>query len=221
VAAPDSAAPDSTAPDIPSPEHGRSQIITHEPERMRALAHPLRLRLLDILVVEGNATATRCAGLTGESVASCSFHLRMLAKYGFIEPAERRGRERPWQMAARSLTATYNPEVPESLPAAGEVVRAVVGQEMLRIEHLLDALPSEDDRWVLSSVVARSVMWVTADEMAEISKQVTHLTDRFADRRDNPALRPVDARLARMFAVVNAEPAATQPTPATPAWNQS
>ena len=57
-----------------------------EPERVRALAHPLRLALLDFLEDGGEATATRCAEATGESVASCSFHLRILAKYGFMAP---------------------------------------------------------------------------------------------------------------------------------------
>ena len=69
-----------------------------DPQRIRALTHPLRLELMDVLAEEGAATATRCAELTGESVASCSFHLRMLAKYGYIEPAERTGREKPWRL---------------------------------------------------------------------------------------------------------------------------
>jgi hypothetical protein len=42
--------------------------------RLRALAHPLRWKLFDIVFREGTATATRCAELTGESVASCSYH---------------------------------------------------------------------------------------------------------------------------------------------------
>ena len=52
---------------------------------MRALAHPLRLRLLEYLALRGPLTATQCAELVGESPASCSFHLRQLAKYGFVE----------------------------------------------------------------------------------------------------------------------------------------
>lgn len=49
--------------------------------------------------LERTATATRCAELTGESVASCAYHLGILAKYGFVEPAEGgRGREKPWKL---------------------------------------------------------------------------------------------------------------------------
>src|SRR5258705_13282349 len=68
---------------------------------LRALAHPLRWQLIDLLGREQTATATRCAQLTGESVASCSYHLGILAKYGYIaEAAGGRGREKPWQLTS-------------------------------------------------------------------------------------------------------------------------
>src|SRR5262245_14833912 len=72
-----------------------------DPVAMRALAHQTRLSLLDLLAVEGSATATRCAAVLGESAASCSFHLRQLAKYGFVEEAPGgTGRQRPWRLVA-------------------------------------------------------------------------------------------------------------------------
>ena len=49
---------------------------------LRALTHPLRWKLLDLIGSELSATATRCAEVLGESVASCSYHLGILAKYG-------------------------------------------------------------------------------------------------------------------------------------------
>src|SRR5690606_30942861 len=59
-----------------------------DPARLRALAHPIRLRLIEELGDLGEATATDCARRVGESVASCSFHLRQLEKYGYVERAE-------------------------------------------------------------------------------------------------------------------------------------
>jgi hypothetical protein len=48
---------------------------------------------------EESATATRCAEVLGESVASCSYHLGILAKYGYIEPVPGQpGREKPWRV---------------------------------------------------------------------------------------------------------------------------
>src|SRR5580700_3772892 len=71
---------------------------TNEAMRLRALAHPIRWKLIDVLGSELSATATRCAEVTGESVASCSYHLGILAKYGYIELVpDQPGRETPWR----------------------------------------------------------------------------------------------------------------------------
>ncbi|QIP85879.1 helix-turn-helix transcriptional regulator [Streptomyces sp. Tu 2975] len=65
---------------------------------LKALTHPLRIRLLGLLRMEGPATASELAVSTGESSASTSYHLRVLAKYAFITEAEHRdGRERRWK----------------------------------------------------------------------------------------------------------------------------
>ena len=64
---------------------------------MRALAHPTRLALLDHLHAVDQATATECALVVGDSPSSCSYHLRALGKWGFVEEGEKgAGRERPW-----------------------------------------------------------------------------------------------------------------------------
>lgn len=64
---------------------------------LRALAHPLRLQLLRIAASEGSVTSTSASVHTGETRANCSFHLRLLGKYGFLAPGPGRDRrERPW-----------------------------------------------------------------------------------------------------------------------------
>ena len=52
---------------------------------MRALAHPVRISLIELLIIAGPMTATQAAEKIGESPSTCSFHLRQLAKYGFVE----------------------------------------------------------------------------------------------------------------------------------------
>ncbi len=110
---------------------------TSDPTRMRALAHPLRLRLMELLGELGEATATTCADRTGESVASCSFHLRQLAKYGFVEAAEQRGREKPWRRTARHLTTRPDLDVPGSLEASGELARIQLASVLGRADDAL------------------------------------------------------------------------------------
>jgi DNA-binding transcriptional ArsR family regulator len=108
------------------PKNERLEIT--DPQRIRAMTHPLRIELLDILSMVSEATATECAERTGESVASCSFHLRMLAKYGYVEPGEPRGREKPWRLASRSRTIGPDVDNPESIREASAFARAVVEQ---------------------------------------------------------------------------------------------
>ena len=74
----------------------------NDPKAMRALAHPVRLAILDAMRNEGELTATRAADLLDQSPGNMSWHLQMLAKYGFIVEAEgAKGRRRP----GRSLPA--------------------------------------------------------------------------------------------------------------------
>ncbi|MFC0430497.1 helix-turn-helix domain-containing protein [Kutzneria buriramensis] len=71
---------------------------------LRALAHPLRIRLLGLLRGEGPATATGLAQRVGETSGTTSWHLRQLAEHGFIEEDAERGnkRERWWKASYES-----------------------------------------------------------------------------------------------------------------------
>nr|WP_051876760.1 winged helix-turn-helix domain-containing protein [Cellulosimicrobium sp. MM] len=193
-------APEGTTPPEP--------VVATDPASIRALAHPLRLRILALLDDEGEVTATRCAEVTGESVASCSFHLRMLAKYGYVEAAERRGKERPWRTVGRGRQTRFDPDVPESLPAASAVADLVLGQEAARVRAWLAGAAAEDPRWLLASTLSSSSFYATREELDALAREVEALTDRFAGRWEDPALRPEGARPARLFAVVNADPPA-------------
>lgn len=185
------------------PKSERLQIT--DPQRIRALAHPLRIELLDHLASVSEATATECAERTGESVASCSFHLRMLAKYGYIEPAEPRGREKPWRLASRSRTISADWEDPASIAAAGELALLTVDQEAERLRAWIRRVNDEPRDWSESTVIARSTVWLTREELAEVSDALANVTDRFRDR-DDPAARPPGARLVHLFGATTIDP---------------
>src|ERR1700727_4099310 len=83
------------------------QLIT-DARAMRALAHPLRVALLEAVRRDGEITATRAAELLYESPGNMSWHLQTLAKYGFVEETgDGKGRSRPWR-----LTVVRNRFVP-------------------------------------------------------------------------------------------------------------
>lgn len=175
-----------------------------DPQRIRALAHPVRIELLDLLGDE-EATATRCAEITGESVASCSFHLRTLAKYGFIERAEQRGKEKPWRLVERGRTITPDWDDPSSVRAVQEFAALDVereAQHLLRWVREADQLPRE---WVEATTMLSASVWATREELAELSNTISTLCDRFAGRRHDPALRPPGSRKVRLFAATTVD----------------
>jgi DNA-binding transcriptional ArsR family regulator len=190
---------------MPEPSQ-RPYLATSEPERIRALAHPLRLALLELLDDEGEATATRCSEATGESVASCSFHLRMLAKYGYVEEAGRRGREKPWRSVTRHREVRPDPADPASVRATEALAALTVDQETARIHSWLATAAAEAAQWLGATTVAKSAFWATAEELAAVSEEVQALANRFAGRWEDPSQRPPGARVARLFAVVNPDP---------------
>ena len=186
----------------------------NSPERIRALAHPVRLALLDHLDRVEDATATQCAEAVGESVASCSFHLHQLAKYGYIEPAPRRGRERPWRSTVRQgFDVRPSDAVPGSRRAVAELAGMQVLRQADRVRAYLATLPDEPDEWVQASTVTSSTFWATPAELARLSAHLQSIAaEWFPGREADPTQRPDGARRAHLFATTNPEPAQPEAT---------
>jgi len=107
---------------------------------VRALAHPLRLRLLDLLRFDGPSTATRLAGRIGESSGATSYHLRQLARFGYVEeaPGHRGGRERWWRHRERPVTLRAGEEEHDAATLLAELLS--------REAHALDRFLGERAR---------------------------------------------------------------------------
>ena len=104
-----------------------------DPLTMRALAHPVRLAILEALTHHGSLTATEVAEHVGESPSNCSFHLRQLAKYGFVEEAEGgTGRRRPWRVVTIGTSFTDVHEDTETALAASNLSRVIVERLLAR-----------------------------------------------------------------------------------------
>src|SRR5580658_1958187 len=74
-------------------------------DSLRALSHPVRIALVEALALHGPLTATEVGALIGESPTTCSFHLRQLARYDFVEEAGGgKGRARPWKLKSLGLS---------------------------------------------------------------------------------------------------------------------
>ncbi|MFL6126197.1 ArsR/SmtB family transcription factor [Actinophytocola sp.] len=171
-----------------------------DPKALRALAHPLRWKLIEFLGREGTATATQCAEETGESVANCSYHLNLLAKYDYVERAEGgQGREKPWQLVHQGQSITDMGVDEETRLAAQAASAAFLDHAFTQIRErfLASHLLPEDWRAVLGTNT--STDFLTLDELEELHEMVTAFNDRFKERRYNPELRPEGAQPVYVF----------------------
>src|SRR3954469_13997672 len=110
---------------------GRRTVELTDPRALRALADPARLVLMGLLRRGGPLTATQAGERIGDSAASCSFHLRQLAKYGLVEEAGGgRGRERPWRATAISTEWPARAANEETDAAGAFLSRLVVERYM-------------------------------------------------------------------------------------------
>ena len=93
-----------------------------DPRMMRALAHQGRIAIWTYLGLHGPATATECAEIAGLSPSACSYHLRILARYGFVEEdraSAADGRERPWRARLLAFSMGDSPSEPPAAKVAG------------------------------------------------------------------------------------------------------
>ena len=112
--------------------------VTPTPHQLRALTHPVRLRMLGILRLDGPATATTLAERLRLNTGATSYHLRQLAQHGFVVDDEERGtgRERWWK-AAHSSTHTTSPppddlEAADTMDAYLQVVATIYTEQLQR-----------------------------------------------------------------------------------------
>ncbi len=166
-----------------------------DPRALRALAHPTRLSLIGLLRRDGPTTATKAGELLGESSASASFHLRQLAKYGLVEEAGGgTGRERPWRATTEFTAWPEGPGNPD-LDAARDQVTAVIANRYFEfLLRWLETRHREPPEWQQASVFGDTMLYLTPAELTELARAEQSLVDRYADRREDPALRPPGAR---------------------------
>jgi DNA-binding transcriptional ArsR family regulator len=191
-----------------------------DPSDLKAVAHPLRLAILEALTLHGPMTATEIGERVGASPSNCSWHLRKLAQHRFVTEAEGgTGRQRPWQSAHTGMQWDDGGEPVDNadLAVAGRALtQMVVDREVTRLLVALDQRPTQPKQWRESGGVSQSALWLTADELEELMQAVTALFLDKRERLERPELRPEGARLCALMAwgVPNPDqaPAATPAT---------
>ncbi|MEV0746944.1 helix-turn-helix domain-containing protein [Streptomyces sp. NBC_00184] len=180
-----------------------------DPKAIRALAHPLRLDLLELLTAAGPATAAHCGRVLEVSQASCSFHLRQLAKYGFVEDAGpgRDRRERAWQVPGPRREMRI--AVDDSSDVGPALERIVVEREAQAILDHVGRRDAGSVNWrQKAGVMVTAVALLSADEAAELREQWKALLAPYVARTEkDSADRLPGQRHVRYFMAATPLPA--------------
>ncbi len=131
----------------------------------------------------------------GESPANTSFHLRQLAKYGFVEEAPAgAGRRRPWKRVALGMRFTEVHDDPETAAAARELSRTMSHRYLARAEKGLEDNRSQPDEWRKVTGWNQMGLYLTPTELEELDQAILDMMyDRFGERRVRTEATPVDA----------------------------
>lgn len=169
-----------------------------DPAALRALAHPVRLALLELLLLDGPKTATQAAAVVGGSPSNASWHLRKLAEHGFVrEAASSSGRNRPWRAVSEGLT--WGEDAEPKASAAGEgLADMLLERELQRYRAARAAQAEETPQWRDATSLSQSHLWLTAAEAKELADQMVELFLSKAERLKDPSTRPEGARLVAL-----------------------
>lgn len=187
------------------PEDPRRAYVT-EPLAIRALAHSGRQLILRRLQADGPATATDCAQYAGMTPSAASYHLRQLARYGFVAPAPSRGdrRERLWEAKFLGYRIDdVESSESEMSRAELELARATVHASNDLIERWFERWPRESHTWRSAAMLGTKAVRVNAEELGGLFERLAAAIEPYLANRRPREEAPPDARLVhidlRMF----------------------
>ncbi|MGW1893487.1 ArsR/SmtB family transcription factor [Streptomyces sp. NPDC002004] len=190
-------APEVTADSAPRPRPTRRIDV----RSLRGLAHPLRMRILDMLGLDGPATATQLSERLGENTGTVSWHLRNLAEHGFIVEEKERGtrRERWWKRAGvtNELNIADFRDEPDSQGALSVYLNELVRQYFERtLRYLGEDWP---DEWRAAGTVSEwRDLRLTPHQLAALNAELMAVIARHtppADTAPDPGALPVVVQL--------------------------
>ncbi len=162
---------------------------------LKALTHPVRVALLETLHLHGPMTATEAGEEIGESPTTCSFHLRQLQKYGFVEEAGGgKGRARPWRSVAEALDIPASNADPQVKVAARALTRIYRERWLEHYQEWLNTESLFPTEWQDAAGYSDLLLYLTPDELKALrDKLIEQLPDDLFERIKDPAKRPEGA----------------------------
>lgn len=181
-----------------------------DPVALRALAHPLRVRLLRLVREHRPVTGARLAELTGESTASVSYHLSVLARHGFVEPDPEPGptrRHRPWRTTFDQMRiATTDAGEPPVQTPEGAVLAALLGEVRAQQDGYLAGAPDLPAPVRDAATFSLTRLVLTPAEHDRLAAEIQAVLDRYP--RSDSGVPAGAARYSVSFVAVPTDPAA-------------
>lgn len=154
---------------------------------MRALAHPIRLEMLEYLGRVPDASATECSERVAASPSACSYHLRTLAKWGLVEGAPSTdGRERRWRKVSQGLRWTHRGR-PDALPAMAALRKTFIDRDLAFLDAYIRAEPDLPLEWQ-DALYSQATLVITAQELEEVGLRLFEILEPYfpQNRAENP-----------------------------------
>jgi DNA-binding transcriptional ArsR family regulator len=189
-----------TDENVAYPKHGK----VLAPDEFRALAHPLRMRILDELAMHGPLTASGLGERLGESSGATSYHLRQLEKVGLVHENTAKGnaRERWWERRPGSMSF---PD-PEDFPAgsADRLAARLLGDEAIRgrdqvfREFLAQDEDAISEEWKRVAVVDTVNLKLLPEQLQALINDIDDVLWKYIDaykKTPSAGARPVQLQL--------------------------
>jgi DNA-binding transcriptional ArsR family regulator len=146
-----------------------------EPKALEALAHPVRLALIDHLMAAGPATASACARAVGDTPSNCSYHLRTLAKVELVEEVTSAdGRERPWRALITGFDLATDEGAPIT-PQEEQLVAVSVQRDQQFVRDYLARREQVPARWRRADVYRTYTLRLTPQELRRLDAEIDAL----------------------------------------------
>ena len=147
----------------------------------------------------------------GESPANTSFHLRTLAKYGFVEEAPGgSGRQRPWRRVPVGNSFDLDSDDAAAAAAAAGLSRHFAQRAYERRETWDATRSSYPRAWREASFVFDAMTYLTVAELKAVGEEIMAIIDRCSDRLADHSKRPAGS--SPVSVIATGHPLA--PTPA-------
>lgn len=160
-----------------------------DPRALRAVAHPVRLELLNLLQREGPLTASRCAELLDLTPKVCSYHLNLLGTYGLIEETgEGKGRARPWRLVETALSYLHSPDEDASTArTADEFARTMLGRDAGVVEAFIAGRGELPKSWRNVSTMSSNPLRLDASQLRAFGAELFEVLERYRRLSEQPA----------------------------------